>query len=168
MLCLDNATMIRRKRMIWIFVFIFFFLACALPEDALAENKIESIHIEANIQEDGSVIIRDHRIFYAEEGTEHYISIGNLGDSDLTAFIVYDENNNSLENVDKWDIEASFSEKAGKCGINYTDNEIELCFGLGEYGRREFTMEYKITNFIPSTLPLLSNYCTKYLKLIQS
>ncbi len=140
--------MVRIKRFGWIFLFIFFFFACISPEKALAENEIESIHIKADIQEDGSVIIRDHRIFYAEEGTEHYISIGNLGDSDLQAFTVYDENNRPLESVGRWDVHASFSEKAGKYGINYTGDEIELCFGLGEYGRREFTIEYRITNFI--------------------
>ncbi len=140
--------MVRKKRIGWIFVFAFFLLACISPEKALAENNIESIHIEANIQEDGSVIIRDHRIFYAEEGTEHYISLGNLGDSELLAFTVYDEDNKPLENIGKWNINASFSKKAGKYGINYAGSEIELCFGLGEYGRREFTIEYSISNFI--------------------
>ena len=140
--------MVKLKRIGRIFVFTFFLFACASPKNVLAENAIESIHIKANIQENGSVIIRDHRIFYAEEGTEHYISLGNLGDSELLEFTVYDEHNNPLENVGEWDIDASFSEKAGKYGVNYAGSEIELCFGLGEYGSREFTIEYEISNFI--------------------
>lgn len=140
--------MVRMKKLGWIFIFTFFLFAVISPANVLAENEIESIHINANIQEDGSVIIRDHRIFYAEEGTEHYISLGNLGDSDLLAFTVYDENDNPLKDVGEWDIDASFDEKAGRYGINYEGNEIELCFGLGEYGRREFTIEYEISNFI--------------------
>lgn len=140
--------MVRFKKIGWIFVLTLLLFASTSPVNVLAENEIESIHIKANIQEDGSVIIRDHRIFYAEEGTEHYISLGNLGDSELVELTVYDENNNPLENIGEWDINASFSEKAGKYGVNYTGSEIELCFGLGEYGRREFIIEYKITNFI--------------------
>ena len=62
--------MVKLKRIGRIFVFTFFLFACASPKNVLAENAIESIHIKANIQENGSVIIRDHRIFYAEEGTE--------------------------------------------------------------------------------------------------
>lgn len=140
--------MVKFKKLGWILVFTFLLLVFISPEKVLAQNEIESIHIEAHIQENGSVIIRDHRIFYAEEGTEHYISIGNLEDSELAAFTVYDENYAPLEDVGEWDINASFSEKAGKYGINYAGSEIELCFGLGEYGRREFTIEYEITNFI--------------------
>ncbi len=147
--------MVKFKKLGWIFLFTFVLLTFTSQGDVLAQNKIESIHIEAHIQENGSVIIRDHRIFYAEEGTEHYISLGNLGDSDLLAFTVYDENYTPLEDVGKWDINASFSQKAGKYGINYAGSEIELCFGLGEYGRREFTIEYEITNFI-------SNLSDKY------
>ena len=119
-----------------------------LSTSVLAQNEIESIQIEANIQEDGSVVIRDHRIFYAEEGTEHFISLGNLGDSELLAFVVYDENERALDDVGEWDVDASFSEKTGKYGVNRIGQEIELCFGLGEYGRREFTIEYELSNFI--------------------
>lgn len=113
-----------------------------------ASNDIESINITAEIQDDGSVIISDHRIFNAYSGTEHYISIGNLGDSELQDFEVYDSNNVLLEDIGKWDVNASFDEKAGKYGINHSGNNLELCFGLGEYGRREFTIRYKITNFV--------------------
>ena len=140
--------MVKLKKLGWILTLAFLILCFTSPENVLAQNEIESIHIEAHIQENGSVVIRDHRIFYVEEGTEHYISIGNLGDSELLAFTVYDENLAPLQDVGEWDINASFSEKSGKYGINYLGNEIELCFGLGEYGRREFTIEYEITNFI--------------------
>lgn len=141
--------MVKLKRFGWTLFIVLFLLAIALPpQDVLADNQIESIHINASIQEDGSVTIRDHRIFYAEEGTEHYISLDNLGESELLDFTVYDEEGNPLEDADRWDIDASFSDKAGKYGINYAGSAIELCFGLGQYGRREFTIEYKLSNFI--------------------
>ena len=135
------------KKMVRILTVILLPLAFALPL-AVQANDIESIQITATIQDNGSVIIRDHRVFDAEEGTEHYISLGNMNDSELVSFTVYDENGHPLEDVGTWDVDASFEEKAGKYGINYAGSEIELCFGLGEYGRREFTIEYKLTNFI--------------------
>ncbi|MDD3751471.1 MAG: DUF2207 domain-containing protein, partial [Tissierellia bacterium] len=140
--------MVKLKRFGWALFIVLFLFAIVSPQEVLADNQIESIHIKAIIQEDGSVIIRDHRIFYAEEGTEHYISLDNLGESELLDFTVYDEKGNPLEDVGEWDIYASFSDKAGKYGINRTNSGIELCFGLGEYGRREFVIEYKLSNFI--------------------
>ncbi|MFM1524977.1 MULTISPECIES: DUF2207 family protein [Helcococcus] len=111
-------------------------------------NSIDTINIKAEIKKDGSVMITDHRIFQADSGTEHYISLGNLGDSIITDFKVLDENNKLLEEVEKWDVNASREEKAGKYGINFTSKGVELCFGIGELGRREFTIQYRVTNFI--------------------
>lgn len=138
----------RLKQIGWILLLSILWFAFFSPTIVLAQNEIESIQIKAIIQENGSVVIRDHRIFYAEEGTEHYISLGNLGDSELLAFVVYDDTNEPLEDIGAWDINASFSEKAGKYGVNHAGQEIELCFGLGAYGRREFTIEYELSNFI--------------------
>lgn len=143
---------------------ILLIVAFALPSNVQA-NDIESIQITATIQEDGSVIIKDHRVFDAEEGTEHYISLGNMSDSELVSFTVYDENGVPLEDIGTWDVDASFEEKAGKYGINYVGSEIELCFGLGEYGRREFTIEYEITNFVAN---LEDNHQAFYWQFINS
>lgn len=32
--------------------------------------------------------------------------------------------------VDDWDIDADFDAKKRKCGINKTDDGVELCFGI--------------------------------------
>jgi len=126
-----------------------FFLAFSLFNNtANAENTIESIDIKAEIQDDGSVIITDHRIFYADEGTEHYVSLGDLADSEVFDFKVFDENGKELEDIGRWDTSGTIEEKAGKSGINYTNDGLELCFGIGQYGRREFTLQYKVTNFV--------------------
>ncbi|NLC89737.1 MAG: DUF2207 domain-containing protein, partial [Clostridiaceae bacterium] len=141
----------RRKlaeRTLWILFIAILLLAVFSPAEVYAQNKIESIQIDAYIQENGSVLIRDHRIFDADKGTEHYISLGNLGDSELLSFYVYDENGELLEYAGAWNVDASFAEKAGKYGINKTAGGMEICFGLGAYGRREFTIEYEISNFI--------------------
>lgn len=136
------------KRILWILLLSMFLLVFFSPASVYAQNNIESIRIDAFIHEDGSVLFRDHRVFYAEKGTEHYLSLGNLGNSELLSFHVYDENNELLEYIGAWDIDASFAEKTGKYGINQTSSGIELCFGLGAYGRREFTIEYEISGFV--------------------
>ena len=139
-------------------------LSFVLPTKVEA-NDIESIQITATIQDNGSVIIRDHRVFHAEEGTEHYISLGSMGDAELLNFTVYDENGEPLEDIGDWDINASFEEKAGKYGVYDTGSELELAFGLGEYGRREFTMEYELSNFITN---LEDNHQAFYWQFINS
>lgn len=111
-------------------------------------NSIDSINIKAEIKKDGSVMITDHRIFKIDKGTEHFISLGNLADSTVTDFKVFDNSNKLLKKIDKWNVNASREEKNGKYGINHTSNGIELCFGIGELGKKEFTIQYRVTNFI--------------------
>ena len=39
-------------------------------------------------------------------------------------------------------------EKQNKCGINKTKKGIELCWGISEYGSREYRITYDLTNFV--------------------
>ena len=133
-----------KKILSFIIAFVIIF---SIPGLAKA-NDIESIDIKVELQEDASAIIKDHRIFNAKSGTEHFISLGSLGNSEVTDFKVFDENGSQLEDIGSWDVSASLEEKAGKYGINYSGSEVELCFGLGSYGRKDFTIEYRISNFV--------------------
>ena len=47
-------------------------------------------------------------------------------------------------------INADFEEKAGKCGIVETDDGVELCFGISEYGENRYAIEYVVKDFIKS------------------
>ena len=123
-----------------------FLLLLITPSVALA-NDIESIDITAELQEDGSAIVTDHRIFYAEEGTEHYLPFANLGESEIVDFKVF-EKGKQLQDIGTWDVDASREEKAGKYGINYTSDGLELCFGIGQLGKRDFTIQYRVTNMV--------------------
>lgn len=110
-------------------------------------NNIESINIEATIQDDGSVIIKDHRIFNVDEGTEHFISLSNLADSEIEYVKVF-ENGQEYEFLDNWNIHWSRERKAGKVGIYHNNGNQEISFGVGEYGTKDMIIEYKITNFV--------------------
>ena len=122
------------------------FIIISLSNIAQA-NSIDQIDTKATIHKDGSVTITEHRIFSADQGTEHYLTFGNLGESELLDFKVY-EQGKELEDVGTWDVNASMQEKAGKYGVNTTSDGIELCFGIGSFGKKDFTIEYKFSNFV--------------------
>ena len=42
----------------------------------------------------------------------------------------------------------SFENKAYKCGINKYGNEVELCWGISNYGYRTYVLKYKISNIV--------------------
>lgn len=141
---------LRRTRLLALIVSAcaFFGWICAPSASAGEdENRIQDLAIVAEIQPDGSAIITDTRTFTAVSGTEHYISLGNLGPSTVEGFVV-ELDGQRLTNVDDWDIDASLEEKAGKSGILQTDIGYDLCFGFGSYGQHEVTMMYTVTDFV--------------------
>lgn len=111
------------------------------------EHKLETLDINVFINEDGSAIIKERRLANLKEGTENYIIIGNLGKSEITDFKVF-ENGKQYEFKDNWNIDDSREEKVFKNGIINTSGGYELAWGIGEYGRHEYFLEYKVTNFI--------------------
>lgn len=112
-----------------------------------AEHKLETLQIHVFINNDGSARITEKRVANLIEGTENYIVIGNLGKSKIKDFVV-SENGEKYQYVDHWDIDATRKEKSSKNGIIETKGGYELCWGIGEYGQHEYTVEYTITNFI--------------------
>lgn len=141
--------MSKKYRILILISVIFIFV---LPFNRVnAINEIHTIDIKVEINSDGSAKFTDHRIFQADKGTEHYLSFANLGNINIEDYRVYDENGNELKKVSNWDINASLEDKAGKYGINYTSDGFEICFGIGQLGRREFTIEYTLSNFVFNT-----------------
>ena len=135
-----------KKLKIYTFIIAILLVISIFPNTVLA-NNIETLNIEATIQEDGAVIIRDHRVFNVDSGTEHFISLGNLADSELVYAKVF-EGDKEYDFVDNWDIDWSRQEKANKVGIYENKRNTEISFGIGEYGTKDVIIEYKITNFI--------------------
>jgi hypothetical protein len=111
-----------------------------------ADNHVTNIDIEVVIREDGSAVITQHWTGEFEKGTENYLPI-RTNDIEISDFTVSDENG-PYTFVKKWNVDASFKKKAGKCGIVETDDGVELCFGITEYGHKEYTFSYVVTDFI--------------------
>lgn len=111
-----------------------------------ADNHVTNLDIEVEIRKDGSAWVVQHWMGEFQTGTENYIPI-RTGDIEISEFAVADENGAYLP-VSDWNVDAGFDEKKGKCGIVTTKEGVELCFGITEYGHKEYTISYLVTDFI--------------------
>ena len=115
---------------------------------ASADNNVSNINIDVTVRQDGSAYVVQEWTGDYDEGTENYIPI-NTDDIKITDFRVFDAQG-YFTFVDNWDIKASFKEKARKCGIVYTKDGVELCFGISNYGSNKYSIEYIVQDFIKS------------------
>ena len=130
--------------------FVLLFICCVHFGTSFAEEKINSIDIEMEIQNDGSAKIKQTWDIETDFGTEFYIPMTNMGDMEIQDFRVTDENGKTFTFVENWDTNASLDEKAYKNGFNFTDEGFELCWGKGSYGKHTYTLEYTMTNLVKS------------------
>ena len=61
---------------------------------------------------------------------------------------VSDETIPEYENIGKWIIKRSRSEKTGQCGIIEKDGGYELCWGIGKSGQHTYVTSYTITGLV--------------------
>lgn len=137
-----------RKLTVTVFA-VLVLLGVALGSATIAyakDNRVTNIDIEVVVRKDGSAVITQYWTGDFYEKTENYIPI-RTGDISISEFAVSDENGDYTF-VKKWDTDASFKKKAGTCGIVSTRNGVELCFGITEYGHKEYTISYVVTDFI--------------------
>lgn len=121
-----------------------------------ADTEIHSIDVHVTLNDDGSADITETWDITMTSGTEWYLVQGNLGKIEIQDFSVSDETGLVYEYLDRWNVNRSLEEKAGKCGIVYQgDGVYELCFGIGSYGRHQFNVSYRMTNFIKG----FNDYC---------
>src|SRR5699024_11731153 len=88
-----------------------------------------SIDISVELQEDGSAIVEETRNMTADDGTELYIEMNNLQDSEVSNFSVKGFNFNPV-----WDSDQSLEEKEEYYGIIRDGDDAELVWGMGEHG----------------------------------
>lgn len=133
------------KRLVFAFALVLIpALFAPIPAQA---TEISSIDIVAELQSDGSMRVTDTRTFTAQDGTEHYISLGNLADSKVSDFSVVLDGK-LLTDVGEWDVDRSLEEKAGQSGVVTLDDGYELAFGFGTYGTHTAVMTYTVTNVV--------------------
>lgn len=111
-----------------------------------ASDSIDSIDIKATLMDDGALMVSEVWKATPGTGTEFYIPKTNMRDIVIADYKVSDENG-PYETVNDWNVDASFDEKARKCGINETSDGIELCFGKSDLNKNKtYTLTYTMRN----------------------
>ena len=114
-----------------------------------ARPKLFDLDIQVVLSKNGDARITETRKMYIDsEGTECYIGLANMGESQVRNLQVSDETGTEFENIGGWDIDRSRSWKTNKCGIVNTSKGYELCWGLGESGNRTYITSYTITGLV--------------------
>ena len=126
-------------------------LLCAVlfSSAASAANQVSEMEIEVALRPDGSAYITQIWSADTDEGTEFYLGCRDSGYLTITDFSVADQND-LYTFVENWDVNASFEEKAGKCGILETDEGMEMCWGISEYGENRYAIEYVLHGLVGS------------------
>ena len=114
-----------------------------------AYNDIKSIKMDIYVSKDGTAHIKEEWVADLDKGTEGYKPYYNLGSSKILNFKV-SMDGEYFTTLSRWDIDANFKNKSYKAGLNYDSNKVELCFGISDYGKHTYLMEYDITNFVVS------------------
>ena len=113
--------------------------ACCLP--AAADNRVPEMEIDVALRRDGSAAVTQVWTADTDEGTEFYLACRDNGCLRITDFAVSDESG-AYTLLEDWDVDASLEEKAGRCGVLETEDGVELCWGIGEYGPRRYVITY--------------------------
>ena len=117
---------------------------------ATAQNKVHDVDVTVTLATDGSAHIREVWDMTLSRGTEVYLGRENLGDIKILDLTVSDEQGETYTTDKRWDTERSFEKKKNHCGLNSISNGYEICWGIGEYGHRTYTVDYTLTNLVKS------------------
>lgn len=118
------------------------------PMVALADT-INNVTMKVYVNEDGSAEFTETWNVIADSGSEWYKQLYNLGNMEISDYSVMMDGK-EMKYKD-WDVNEGLSEKSGYYGINQVHDGIELCFGKGDYKEHNFTLKYKLSNFIFNT-----------------
>ena len=126
-----------------------FLCASLLCTPSLAASRVSEMELDVALRPDGSAHITQVWTTDTDEGTEFYLGCRDSGYLTITDFSVSDQNG-SYVYVEGWDVDASFEEKANRCGILETGEGVELCWGISEYGENRYTIEYVLHDLVGS------------------
>ena len=111
-------------------------------------TRVNSIDINCQIDQNGTATFVEKWNMDVSEGTEGYKIFNGMSDQPLKLIGVTDDRGKTYTNIGSWNSDLSKEYKTNKCGLIRDDGHYELCFGLGDYGRRSYTMTYQIDHFV--------------------
>lgn len=130
-----------------------FFLGLVLflfPAFVVNANSISNINMDIYVAKDGSATITERWTAEVNSGTEGYHPYFNLGDARISLLSASMDGKEYTIDFN-WDINKSLKEKQMKAGIYYTGDEVDICFGLTNYGSHLYEIKYKIDGFVATT-----------------
>lgn len=127
------------------------YLICLLllfiPFIKVNANSISKIEMDIHVDNDGNATVTETWDATYYDKTEYYHPYFNLGNS--TIEIISASMDDKPFTIDyNWNIHNSFSEKAYKTGIYKDGNEVDVCFGITEYGLHHYVVKYRINKFV--------------------
>ena len=112
-----------------------------------ASNRVFNIDMDIFIDNYGNANVTETWSSQVNEGTEGYHPYYNLGGAYITDLNV-SMDGKLFETIDEWDINSSFYEKANKAGIYRSGDELDICFGITDYGSHTYIVKYVINGFV--------------------
>lgn len=139
----------KKRSVLLSLILVVLFVFTAAPVFA-KEDSIPSIQIDATLREDGSALITEiWNVRGISSGTEYFKAIKNLNDGmSVHSFTVKDESGTPYKTLSEWDTDRTREEKAGTCGILKKSDGYELCWGIGNYGDHQYTIEYVLEGLV--------------------
>ena len=114
-------------------------------------QEIRDIETTVNLFRNGNAQVVQKWDVTVVSGTEYYIPIDNPGKSYIHDLMVFENGREYANDGRAWDSDRSREEKAGRCGIvEKGRGNIEICWGLGDYGDHVYTIAYIIDNLVQS------------------
>ena len=118
---------------------------------SVSANTLNKISMDIYIDTKGDAHITEIWNAKLNEGTEGYHPYYNMGNSTISDFSVVDDSGTTYTSLSSWNIKSSFEDKKYKNGIYKSGDEIDLCWGISNYGSRTYTLKYTIKNAIYNT-----------------
>ena len=130
--------------------FILGVVLLCLSVPSLAENQVESVRIDVELQDDGSAFVKETWVIDVDSDiTEWYLGKENLGKMKLIDLGVTDESGTEFFNEGtNWNINRSREKKAFRCGLVKKSDGYEVCWGVGSNGLHTFTVSYTLTGLV--------------------
>ena len=130
--------------------FILGVVLLCLSVPSLAENQVESVRIDVELQDDGSAFVKETWVIDVDSDiTEWYLGKENLGKMKIRDLGVTDEYGTEFFNEGtNWNINRSREKKAFRCGLVKRSDGYEDCWGVGSNGLHTFTVTYTLTGLV--------------------
>ena len=111
---------------------------------------VDNIEMNIHIDEVGTATITEIWTASVYEGTEGYHPYYNIGSSGIRV-VSASMDGRPFEVIDSWNESSSLESKAYKAGLYYpSTDEVDIVFGISEYGSHTYQVVYEISNFVVS------------------